>query len=69
MITRTPPLSERAEYINLTVHGDKDLAEINFVRPAGSRISVTIPLNQLKEIYEDIADRYAVEMPATQQEK
>jgi hypothetical protein len=69
MITRTPPLSERAEYINLTVHDDKDLAEINFVRPAGSRISVTIPLNQLKEIYEDIAERYAAEVSTAQQKK
>lgn len=62
-------MSERAEYINLTVHDDKDLAELNFVRPAGSRISVTIPLGQLKEIYEDIADRFAAETPAAQQKK
>ncbi|HWJ99960.1 MAG TPA: hypothetical protein VNR41_04555 [Xanthobacteraceae bacterium] len=53
----------------MTVHDDKDLAEINFVRPAGSRISVTIPLNQLKEIYEDIAERYAAEVSTAQQKK
>jgi hypothetical protein len=69
MITRAPPLSERAEYINLTIHDDKDLAELNFVRPAGSRISVTIPLNQLKELYEDIAGNCAAEMPPAQQKK
>jgi hypothetical protein len=69
MITRSPPLSERAEYINLTVHDDKDLAELSFVRPAGSRISVTIPLDQLKELYEDIASKYAAKTPAGQPQK
>jgi hypothetical protein len=69
MITKLPPLSERAEYIHLTVHDDKDLAELSFVRPAGSRISVMIPLNQLKELYEDIADKYAAEIRAPRQKK
>jgi hypothetical protein len=69
MITRSPPLFERAEYISLTVHDDKDLAEITFVRPAGSQISVTIPLDQLKDLYEDIAGKYAAKTPIGQRQK
>lgn len=58
MITRSPPLHEHAEYIDLTLHRDKGLAELRFVRPSGSQISVTIPLDQLSELDEDIRQKY-----------
>ena len=58
MITKTPPLFERAEYIDLNLHPDGKLAELRFVRPSGATISVTIPVEQLMELEQDIRQKY-----------
>jgi hypothetical protein len=63
MITKSPPFHEQAEYIDLTLHREKGLAELRFVRPSGSQISVTVPLDQLSELHEDIRQKY-LEAPA-----
>ena len=63
MITKSPPFHEQAEYIDLTLHRDKRLAELKFVRPSGSQISVSIQLDQLSELHEDIRRKY-LEAPA-----
>ena len=58
MITKTPPLFERAEYIDLNLHPDGKLAELRFVRPSGAAISVTIPVEQLMDLEQDIRLKY-----------
>lgn len=63
MITKSPPFHEHAEYIDLTLYREKGIAELKFVRPSGSQISVTIPLDQLNELHEDIRQKYP-EAPA-----
>lgn len=52
------PLFERAEYLVLTIHRDKEVAELQFARPNGTPISVTIPLAQLSDLLEDIGQKY-----------
>ncbi len=71
MITKTPPFSERAEYINLSVHRDKGLAELRFARPSGAIISVSIPIDHLRELHDDIRLNYSevAEIEETRHEK
>lgn len=52
------PLFERAEYIALKLHRDKEIAELQFVRANGTPVSVTIPLAQLSGLLEDIEQKY-----------
>lgn len=52
------PLFERAEYIGLTLHRDKEIAELQFARANGTPVSVTIPLAQLSGLLEDIGQKY-----------
>jgi hypothetical protein len=58
MIAKIRPLLEAAEYIGLTLHRSKEIAELQFVRPNGTPISVTIPVAQLSDLQVDIAQKY-----------
>jgi hypothetical protein len=54
MIDRMRGLSEAVEYWSLKAHSRKGIAEVEFVRPGGGRITLTIPLNQLGELKRDL---------------
>jgi hypothetical protein len=54
MIDRMRGLSEAVEYWSLKAHPRKGIAEVEFVRPGGGRITLTIPLNQLGELKRDL---------------
>ena len=54
MIDRMRALSESVEYWSLTLDREKGTATIEFVRPNGGRIALTIPMAQLSDLKRDI---------------
>lgn len=54
MIDRMRGLSEAVEYWSLKADPEKGVAEIEFVRPGGGRVTLTIPLDQLNELKRDL---------------
>jgi len=54
MIDRMRGLSESVEYWDLNADRDTGIAEIEFVRPGGGRITLAIPVEQLSDLERDI---------------
>jgi hypothetical protein len=57
-------LSENVEYWSIKLDHSKGRAELEFLRPAGGRIILSIPIKQLSDLKSDVERQYADEAPA-----